>query len=171
MKRTELDINLGKTAIFAGLPENKLAKISALVEIEDFPVDHILMREGENGGNLFILLDGEVEVSKSLVLRSSSAAEDPRDKSLIRLTSRNFPFFGEMSIFEKDSSRSATVRTVTRCRFAVIGLADLVKLAESDHEIGYRTFLNISWALSERLEKTNGDLLKVTTALGLALER
>lgn len=54
---------------------------------------------------------------------------------------------------------------VTPCRFAVIELADLVKFTESDHEIGYRTFLNISWVLSERLGKTNDDLLKVTTAL------
>ncbi len=171
MKKTELEIDLGRTAIFAGLPENKLARISSIVRTEDLPVNHILMKEGENGSSLYILLDGEVEVSKSLVLRTSGAETDPRDKSLIRLTSKNFPFFGEMSLFEKESARSATVRTVTQCKFAVIELADLVTLAETDHEIGYRTFLNISWVLSERLGKTNNDLLKVTTALGLALER
>ncbi len=165
------NIELGKTAIFAGLPENKLAKISAIVKPKDFPVNSTVMKEGESGESLYILLDGEVEVSKSLVLRTTGAAVDPRDKSLMRLTSKAQPFFGEMSLFEKQSVRAATVRTVTPCRFAVIDLADFVKLAESDHEIGYRTFLNISWVLSERLSRTNNDLLKVTTALGLALER
>jgi hypothetical protein len=47
----------------------------------------------------------------------------------------------------------------------------LVKLCETDHEIGYKTFLNIAGSLSDRLKKTNNDLLKVTTALGIALER
>ncbi len=171
MKNRALDIDLGKTAIFAGLPESKLSKVAAITRQEDFPANDYVMKEGENGGSLYILLQGEVEVSKSLVLRSSGAMVDPRDKSLIRLTSKNFPFFGEMSLFEKDSARTATVRTITDCKFAVIDLMDFVKLAESDHEIGYRTFLNISWVLSDRLSRTNNDLLKVTTALGLALER
>jgi len=89
----------------------------------------------------------------------------------MRLTSKNFPFFGEMSLFDKNSARNATVRTVTPCEFAVIDLADLVRLSETDYEIGYRTFLNIARSLSDRLNKTNNDLLKVTTALGVALER
>jgi CRP-like cAMP-binding protein len=171
MKNGHLNIDFGKTAVFAGLPEEKLAKISAIVKVVEFPANHIVMKEGESGESLYILVEGEVEVSKSLVLRSSAASIDPRDKSLIRLSSKSLPFFGEMSLFQKESMRSATVRSVSPCRFAVIELADLVTLAESDHEIGYRTFLNISWVLSERLGKTNDDLLKVTTALGLALER
>ena len=171
MKNGHLYIDLSRTAIFAGIPEEKLAEISTIVKVREFPPNDVVMKEGESGGSLFILIEGEVEVSKSLVLRSAGTAVDPRDKSLIRLSSKSLPFFGEMSLFEKESTRSATVRTVTPCRFAVIELAELVKLAESDHEIGYRTFLNISWVLSERLGKTNNDLLKVTTALGLALER
>jgi CRP/FNR family transcriptional regulator, cyclic AMP receptor protein len=171
MKATPNDIDLGRTAIFAGLPENKLAKISAIVKLKEFPVNFTVMKEGGSGDCLYILLDGEVEVSKSLVLHTSGTAVDPRDKSLIRLSSKTQPFFGEMSLFEKESVRTATVRSITQCRFAIIDLADFVKLAESDHEIGYRTFLNISWVLSDRLSRTNNDLLKVTTALGLALER
>jgi CRP/FNR family transcriptional regulator, cyclic AMP receptor protein len=171
MKNSIPYIDLGRTAIFAGIPENKLAKISAIIKLRDFPVNFTVMKEGETGGSMYILLDGEVEVSKSLVLRSSGATVDPRDKSLIRLSSKSQPFFGEMSLFDKESVRTATVRAVTACKFAVIDLAEFIKLAESDHEIGYRTFLNISWVLSDRLTRTNNDLLKVTTALGLALER
>ena len=105
------------------------------------------------------------------MLRSEKASVDPLDKSLIRLNSKSSPFFGEMSLFDKEGARSATVCTVTPCKFAIIDLADFVRLSESDYEIGYRTFLNITWVLSERLNKTNNDLMKVTTALGIALER
>jgi CRP-like cAMP-binding protein len=169
MKPTSLDIDLGRTGIFAGIPEEKIGKVAALVKVQNFPAGQQIMKEGESGSTLFILLSGEVEVSKSLVFQSVSL--DPMDKSLIRLTSKSFPFFGEMSLFERNSARNATVRTVAPCKFAVIDLADLVRLSETDYEIGYRTFLNIAWSLSERLNKTNNDLLKVTTALGIALER
>ncbi len=171
MKDGLKDIDLGRTAIFSGLPEEKLAKIAALVKLEEYPVNHAVMKEGESGSNLYILLAGEVEVSKALVLRTAAAAVDPRDKSLLKLTAKTLPFFGEMSLFERESTRTATVKTTTPCKFAVIDLSEFVQLAETDYEIGYRTFLNISWVLSDRLSKTNNDLLKVTTALGLALER
>jgi CRP/FNR family cyclic AMP-dependent transcriptional regulator len=171
MKPSALDIDLSRTAIFAGIQEEKISRVAALVNIQNVPADQQIMKEGESGNTLFILLSGEVEVTKSLVFRSGAASLDPMDKSLIRLSAKTFPFFGEMSLFDKNSARNATVRTVTPCKFAVIELADLVRLSETDYEIGYRTFLNIAWALSDRLNKTNNDLLKVTTALGIALER
>ncbi len=171
MKPSSLDIDLSRTAIFAGIPEEKIAKVASLVKIRNCPADQQIMKEGESGSSLFILLSGEVEVTKSLVFRTGGASPDPLDKSLMRVSAKSFPFFGEMSLFEKNSARNATVRTVTQCKFAVIELADLVRLSETDYEIGYRTFLNISWVLSDRLNKTNSDLLKVTTALGFALER
>jgi CRP-like cAMP-binding protein len=169
MRPSTLDIDLSRTAIFTGIPDEKIGKVAALVKVEHFPADQQIMKEGGSGSRLFILLSGEVEVTKSLVFRSGGT--DPMDKSLIRLTSETCPFFGEMSLFEKNSVRNATVRTATPCKFAVIELADLVRLSETDYEIGYRIFLNIAWSLSDRLNKTNNDLLKVTTALGIALER
>ena len=171
MKATALDIDLARTAIFAGLPEEKIAKIASVTKLQNFGADHQVMREGQSGGTLYILLDGEVEVTKTLVFKSAGASPDPLDKSLLRLTAKNSPFFGEMSLFDKEGTRNATVRTITPCKFAILDLADLVKLSEIDNEIGYKTFLNISWVLSDRLNKTNSDLMKVTTALGIALER
>jgi CRP/FNR family transcriptional regulator, cyclic AMP receptor protein len=169
MKPSTLDIDLSRTTIFSGIPEEKISKLADLVKVQNFEADQQLMKEGESGSSLFILLSGEVEVTKSLVFRSGTV--DPLDKSLIRLSSKAFPFFGEMSLFDRNSARNATVRTVSPCQFAVIELADLVRLSETDHEIGYRIFLNIASSLSDRLSKTNNDLLKVTTALGIALER
>ncbi len=171
MKKQTVDIDLSRSAIFTGLGEDKIARIAATVTIKDYPADRQIIKEGESGNNLFILLDGEVEVSKSMVLRSAGGGVDPRDKSLIRLTSKSLPFFGEMSLFDKESARSASVSTVNPCKFAVINLAEFAELAESDHEIGYKTFKNIARVLSDRLHKTNDDLMKVTTALGIALER
>lgn len=180
-----LDVDLSKAAVFKGISKEKLAKITAIMAIKNFPAGQLVFKEGEYGDSIYILLDGEVEVSKSLVLpsymRTGTGGEtgvyqkdpfgDPRDRSLVKLTSKGFPFFGEMSLFDKESVRSASVRTTTLCKFAVIHGIEFIKLTESDHEIGYRTFLNIARVLSDRLNKTNSDLMKVTTALGLALER
>ncbi|MFZ1081767.1 MAG: cyclic nucleotide-binding domain-containing protein [Candidatus Kryptoniota bacterium] len=172
------DIDLSKAAVFGGLSKDKLAKIMAIMVVKHFPAVQLVFKEGEVGNSIYVLLEGEVEVSKSLVLPSFAhtgpavrAGVDPRDKSLVKLTAEDFPFFGEMSLFDKESARGASVRTVTSCKFAIVDSAEFIKLAEADHEIGYRTFLNIAKVLSDRLNKTNSDLMKVTTALGIALER
>jgi len=172
------NIDLSKAAVFKGISKEKLAKITTIMTVKNFPSGQLVFKEGESGDSIYVLLEGEVEVSKSLVLPSfaragatSAANIDPRDRSLVKLTSKDFPFFGEMSLFDKESARSASVRTVTACKFAVVDGVEFIKLTESDYEIGYRTFLNIARVLSDRLNKTNSDLIKVTTALGLALER
>jgi CRP-like cAMP-binding protein len=120
---------------------------------------------------MFILLDGEVEVSKSLLLKVTGHGLDQRDKSLIRLTGNDFAFFGEMTLFDSNAERSASVIAKSKCVLAEIAQKDFFELTESDHEIGYHVLKNLIKIISNRLEKTTKDVLKLTTALSLALDR
>ena len=120
---------------------------------------------------MFILLDGEVEVSKTLLLKVAGHGLDKGDKSLIRLTGNDFAFFGEMTLFDSNAERSASVIATSDCVLAEIAQKDFFELAEADHEIGYHVLKNLIKIISNRLEKTTKDVLKLTTALSLALER
>ena len=103
---------------------------------------------------MFILLDGEVEVSKSLLLKVAGRGMDQRDKSLIRLTGDDYAFFGEMALFDSNAERSASVTAKSKCVIAEIAQEDFFKLTESDHEIGYHVLKNIVTIISNRLDKT-----------------
>jgi CRP-like cAMP-binding protein len=96
---------------------------------------------------------------------------DQRDKSLNRLTADEHAFFGEMALFGPACERTATVTAKTRCTIAVLSREKFFRLTETDNEIGYRVLMNIVAILSDRLDKTTKDVLKLTTALSLALER
>jgi CRP-like cAMP-binding protein len=76
-----------------------------------------------------------------------------------------------MALFEENSERSATVSAVNKCRLAIITRPDFTQLVESDFEIGTIVFRNLAKTISERLKKANKDILKLTTAFVLAVEK
>ena len=162
---------LKKIPLFIGLSDNKLEMIKQIIKEKTVEAGSTIIKEGTKGTEMFILLDGEVEVSKSLLLKIAGRGMDQRDKSLIRLTGNDYAFFGEMALFDKDAERSASVIAKSNCVIAEITQEDFFKLAESDHEIGYHVLKNIVTIISNRLDKTTQDVLKLTTALSLALER
>ena len=65
--------------------------------------------------------------------------------------------------------RTATIKTVTKCRFYEIKRKSFLSLTEADHELGYRIFLNLARIVSTRLRKADEDTIKLTTALSIIL--
>ncbi len=162
---------LKKIPIFKGLTEKQIEKLSQIIQVKEFQQNTTVIKEGEVGDEIFILLDGEVEVSKSLVMKLPGSEISQREKSLTKLTSENLPLFGEIVLFDEKGERTATVITTKPSKFAIINKDDLLNLAERDKEIGYVLFKNIAEVLAQRLKKANSDILKLTTAMSLILSR
>lgn len=170
MKKIDLRF-LKNIPLFTDLADDRLEKIRKIIAEKSVEAGTIIIKEGTKGTEMFILLDGEVEVSKTLLLKVAGHGMDQRDKSLIRLTGDDFAFFGEMTLFDSNAERSASVIATSKCVLAEIAQKDFFELTESDHEIGYHVLKNLIKIISNRLEKTTKDVLKLTTALSLALER
>jgi CRP-like cAMP-binding protein len=121
---------------------------------------------------MFILLDGALELSQKLTLFGADAKDlNSKDKMLNRLNATSRPFVGEMSLFEEHSIRSATMKALGNVTVGVIDKEKLLHLIQGNHHLGFTLFYNIGMALSARLKKANQDILKLTTAFSLALER
>jgi CRP-like cAMP-binding protein len=162
---------LKKIPMFIELSDDKLEMIKNIIKEKTVESESVIIKEGTKGTEMFILLDGEVEVSKSLLLKVAGHGMNQGDKSLIRLTGDDYAFFGEMALFVENAERSASVIAKSRCVVAIIEQEDFFRLTESDHEIGYHVLKSIVKITSNRLDKTTKDVLKLTTALSLALER
>ncbi len=157
--------------LFTGLSNEKLEKVHAIMTQRTITEGTYIIRENEIGHEMFVLLDGEVEVSRSLLLKIAGSGMDQRDKLLNKLTGNDNAFFGEMGLFDDHSERSASVIAKTKCTVAVLERDSFFHLTETDKEIGYIILKNILKIVSDRLDKTTRDVLKLTTALSLALER
>jgi CRP/FNR family cyclic AMP-dependent transcriptional regulator len=170
MKTLDIDF-LKRIPLFTGLSSEKMEKVLAIMTVRSIAEGSFIIRENEIGHEMYILLDGEVEVSRMLLLKAAGSGMDQRDKMLNKLTANDHAFFGEMGLFHENSERTASVIAKTRCSVAVLEQKSFYNLTESDKEIGYYILKNIVRIVSERLDKTTKDVLKLTTALSLALDR
>lgn len=158
--------------IFDGLKPDEIKHFAEKFQYHDCPADSIILKEGESGDSLYILLNGEVEVSQALTMRVTTDDEpDTRDKAITRLNEDMHPFFGEMSIFSDFDTRSATIRAVKKCSLAEISRDDFFAVVRAHPDFGVRVLENIAGVLVSRLKKTNNDVIKLTTALTLILEQ
>ena len=108
--------------------------------IAEYDVGHVIFEEGSTGRELYVVLDGEVEIAKV----------SPTAKTVI-VTLGKGEFFGEMAVID-GSSRSATaIAAVPRTRVMRINHARFVYLVSQQPAFA----LMIMDALSKRLRLSN----------------
>ena len=163
--------NLGNFRVFSDLSEDQLNKFRKTVKMREFKAGTTIFDEGEVGDSLYLLLDGEGEINQALTLQLSKGDYDTREKSIIRLTSNISPCFGEMSLFGNDNKRTAGVRAISDCKMAVIMKDDLFSICTENPELGYTVMLNVAAIVTDNLIKANQNVLKLTTAFSLILEK
>jgi len=167
-----LDIGeaLQKSSLFKGLEPEDIAEVLNIVRERRFHKDDVIMHEGDEGDTMYMILEGELGVSKSLTMKFGEDDYRKTEKVLNHLTARENAFFGEMALIAKDK-RSATILATSDCVLLEIGRDDFIRLVESRPELGVKTLLNLSELLIVRIRHSNQDILRLTTALSIALSR
>lgn len=159
---------LRETEIFRNLTEEQIAKLLHASRKTTSSEGEVIMREGEEGDTLYIILEGTVEVAKSLVIGEGDEEGDEKNKVFTRLDASVHAVFGEMALLET-MKRTATIKTVTKCTFYEMRRDEILRIVETDHELGYRIFMNLARIVSARLRKADEDTIKLTTALSIIL--
>ena len=159
-----------KYSLFDGLTEIEIQKFISLMKFEIVKDKGIIMKEGDNGDTIVLLLSGEVSITQALTLKNKKAVSDNREKILIRLDANSYPFFGEISLFNEVDKRTATITATSECNIAIIDDDDIIKLCNDDNSLGYKIMKNLAEKLSSNLEKTNNQVLKLTTVFNLILD-
>ena len=124
--------------IFEGLSVSELAAVASVTEEIDQPAGETVIKEGESGESMYLIISGEVLVIKE-------AGESGKDEiELARIGAGDY--FGEMALFE-DTVRSATIRTDEESRFLILHKQEFTEIVREYPQIA----LHICRALSERL--------------------
>jgi CRP-like cAMP-binding protein len=161
---------LKKIPILRDLNEEELGQFLKIARRVRFPKGQPILTEGQAGETMYIMEEGMVEISKTLVMIKGQENSRDRDKVLTKLSAEDHAIFGEVALFEQ-SKRTATVIALTDCLLLEISKAGFLKLAEENPRIGYKITRNIAQLLCSRLRKADEDTVKLTTALSMALSR
>jgi HEAT repeat protein len=126
--------------IFEGLSVSELAAIASITEELDCKKDEIVIKEGDAGETMYLIINGTVSVLKGV------EKEGAREVELARMGAGDY--FGEMALLE-DTVRSASIKTAEDSRFLVLHKQEFTEIVREYPQIA----LHICKALSGRIRE------------------
>lgn len=131
-----------KSRLFQGFSKWQVKKLILLSDLVEVPEGTRVIADGEIGTTMFIIIDGELEVSKQ---------SGPNRMTLATLGLGEA--FGEIALVSK-SKRTADVYAKTDVKLLSIAWDDLEKLQRFSPFLAARLYLNVSRILGMRLVNT-----------------
>jgi CRP-like cAMP-binding protein len=162
---------LQETDLFKNLTSAQIKTLLSICRQVKFSENEIIMKEGDMGNSLYIILEGTVEVIKSLVISDVSGDDDQeavKNKVFTKIDEKSHAVFGEIALLE-ECKRTATIRANTNCILYEIKKDDFLQLVETNCALGNKILLNLARIVSARLRKADEDTIKLTTVLSIVL--
>ena len=159
---------LEKVRIFAGLDEKQLELICEILKPCVFKKGDYILRDDTVGDTFYLLIEGNVRVTKELVKGIDNAGVGA--KVIASLSADMLPTFGENGILGH-APRTANVIAQTDCTLYALAKHDFDQLAHRDVKVAYIITMNIAQVLSDRLHTTDDNLVKLATALYIAVQQ
>lgn len=143
-KSAKVSSFLKEVNLFEGLDNQTLNRIFRLGYVQNYQKGDLILREGEHGGNLHILINGRAEVS----MKSGSKKIEPLSK-----ISRG-SIFGEMSVFD-GAPYSASVRALENCDVHIMRGSDFLAFLKDNPTVGVDVLATLISSISNRLRRAN----------------
>lgn len=134
-----------------------IKNIVKLCSFRTFKKGSAIINEGEQGDELFIILQGEIDIIKKTMQNEKYV--------VTTLDARNGGVYvGELALIDNDK-RSATVEAKTDCECLVLNRENFEKFGDMYPEIGLNITRAIAVQLSQKLRKTGSDVITLFSAL------
>jgi CRP/FNR family transcriptional regulator, cyclic AMP receptor protein len=156
--------------LLASLDKKEIERFAGIGKRVAFKAKDVIMREGEPGDSMYFFIEGEVDVTKELTLKVGRGSFSQAEKSMVKLRPGNFGVFGDMAMFG-DEPRSATITAAADCVLYEVKRADFQRLCAADPALGVKLLERLASVVCARLRKGNADILKLSTALSIALSK
>jgi serine phosphatase RsbU (regulator of sigma subunit) len=154
--------------LFVDLPSSEIKHLAESLQTRNVKEGTVLLQEDRSEGDLFILLDGEVEIIKAL---------GTGDERLLAVREAS-TFLGEMSFFSEDGRHTASVRAKTPLEVMEISRTDFDALLNRHPPMAYGLVRTLSQRLDEAedltiedLRRKNRELLRAYKELEAAQEQ
>ncbi len=133
---------LANMPLFSRLNGRELLRVMQAVEVHSYADGEAVIREGDKGDELFIVLEGKVRVSRG-------------EQTLTHLGPGEH--VGEMALI-RSVPRSATVVAAGPAELISIRRADFFEILRKEHEIAVKMLWKFLGVLADRLDQTSSEL-------------
>lgn len=129
---------IGRFPLFANLPDSEISALEAFLEEQHFQAGEVLFTEGSLTEYFYMVLDGEVEIIKSLGTADERVVAMSKKESIL----------GEMSLFNQLGTHTASARARTPVRLLMVPFTQFDAMLHRYPEISF----NLLRLYSRRLE-------------------
>ena len=139
---------LKKFPLLKNLKDEDLNALNEYVVEVDFNEGDDIIKEGEIGDTLYLLIDGSVDVIKTTIFDDEFVCAN--------LNSSMHCLFGEMAVIDSDK-RSATIKAKTKCSTLSLNRENFTKFCEEHPKAGIELLkmMNINIVRNLRIENDN----------------
>ncbi len=128
--------------LFSKLHEREMLRIMQVAEVLEFEAGQDVVREGDRGDELFIVVDGQLQILRGEQVLSEVGPGE---------------HFGEMALI-RSLPRSATVRAIEKSELISIRRSDFFGILRKEYELAGKLLWQFLGVLADRLDQTSRDL-------------
>ena len=136
---------LRRVDAFQELDDSSLSEFMPLISIVEVAPGKMIFNEGDMGDALFLILSGEVRISKNIHGVGEEALAFLKEGS----------YFGEMALVGDEHPRSASAIAEHRCELTKLTRTDFIELIHKRPDIGVPVLWSFATTLSNRLRDSN----------------
>lgn len=134
--------------LFESLSDAELNELLQAASVLEYTPGTVIFREGDTSDHFIIVLDGSIEIVKSM------GSEIER---VIKITRKN-DYLGEMSLISGDQNRTASARTPDGVRVLTLPVKDFEKLLRQNAGLSYEVMRVVIRRMRETENMTISDL-------------
>lgn len=169
-KRLEREQNissiLANNILFRNLNKKELKFIENIIHIRKFRNGEPIFRQNENGVGMYIIVKGSVDIS----IIDDVLIERDKEKEVIVTRLEPGDFFGELSLVEEISRRSATAVAAEDTVLIGFFKPDLLEILERSPATGVKVVFRLAEVLGRRLKETTEKISQLKKEIRLLAE-
>jgi CRP/FNR family transcriptional regulator, cyclic AMP receptor protein len=142
---------LKSSFLFQDLTQSEVDFLSQLVHIRHYQAGEAIFRQGDSGVGMYLILNGTVDI----IMHDPSAESTNKEDNEIFITRlEKGDFFGELSLVEEPSYRSATAVSLSPSILVGFFKPDLLQIIQRNPLTGNKISLRLAEILGRRLRET-----------------
>ncbi|MCK4907073.1 MAG: cyclic nucleotide-binding domain-containing protein [Spirochaetes bacterium] len=147
--KDKLEAIMKEMIIFHAMTDEEIEILLNKIKIKSFETGQEICPEGEMGRELYVIIEGHVEVIK----------KDSNNNEYCIAELKSHDSFGEMSLIDVQK-RSATIRAAEKTTVAYLRYSAMLEIYEESLETFTKLLLNIAREFSRRLRSMDDKMLE-----------
>ncbi|PID27650.1 MAG: hypothetical protein CSB55_08225 [Candidatus Cloacimonadota bacterium] len=161
---------LKRIRLFKGLNDAQLEIVAKFLAEEEIKKGETVIKENTSGDKIYILCKGTVTITRKLTLDIGDIQNEEKKLATLSDKLKHLPSFGENALAEA-GIRTANVIAKTNCVMYSLTRKKFSEIEKCNLFIAYVIMKNIANTIAERLKMTDENVVKLATALSIAVAK